>query len=459
MDLKSFVQLLRKSWWIVLAGIVVGLLGGGASVLVTTPQYRAAVTFFVSTSSAVQGNVVQLDEYAVRRISSYAELLTEDVMLDRILADTQLPMSRSALRGTLSATTGTNTVLLTAAVVDSDPERTIAITTSVAESFAAVVAEVDHSGPAGSTGVTLSIVSGPSATAEKVAPRPVLNLALGLIGGLGVGIGAAYLRGILDTRIREARDLRERFGLSVLGEIPVDADARRNPVLMPGGFTSIRAEALRTVRTKLRFLDATRRLQVMVVTSAVAGDGKTSTALALAQLAAESGQRTVLVDADLRRPMTATYLGLEGVVGLSTVLAGQISVEEALQPWGESGLQVLCSGECPPNPGELLSSDAMPRLVEQLRRDHDLVIIDTPPLRPVSDAAQLSSLADGTLLVLRQGLSTRHDVAETLEKLKAVDARLVGVVFSMVRGNGTQPSYTTAGTTSRAARRRAIERD
>lgn len=454
MDLKSFVQLLRKSWWIVLTGIVVGVAAGALSVALATPQYRASVTYFVSTSATFEGNVVQRDEYAVRRISSYAELLTEDVMVDRILADTALPLSRSQLRGTLSASTGSATVLLTATVVDSDATRAVTITRSIAESFDDVVAAVDRSGPDRSTGVTLEIVSGPSDIAEQIAPRPALNLSLGLIGGLGLGLGVAYLLTITDTRVREAKELRERFGLSVLGEVPIDAEAGRNPVLRPGGFTSLRAEALRTVRTNLRFLDAARRLQVLVVSSAVPGDGKTSTALTLAQLAAESGQRTLLIDGDLRRPMVAEYLGLEGSVGLSTVLAGQVPYDQAWQQWGDSDLHVLCSGQTPPNPGELLSSE-MGSLVERVRADYDLVVIDTPPLRSVSDAAQLSTLADGTLLVLRQGWASRHDVGEALAALEAVDARTVGVVFSMVRGLDRKSAYTAGGTTSRGASRRA----
>jgi capsular exopolysaccharide synthesis family protein len=176
------------------------------------------------------------------------------------------------------------------------------------------------------------------------------------------------------------------------------------------------------------------------VTSAVPGEGKSSTTCGLAVLFAEAGQRTLIIDADLRRPRIADYLGLEGGVGLTTVLVGKASVDDVLQRYG-TDLWVLPSGFLPPNPSELLGSRHMAELLEALREEFDMVIVDCPPLLPVTDAAVVAARADGALLLSRARKTTSAQITAGVQALQSVDARLLGCVLNMVAAKGPDAYY------------------
>jgi len=172
------------------------------------------------------------------------------------------------------------------------------------------------------------------------------------------------------------------------------------------------------------------------LTSSVAGEGKSTTACNLALTLASAGTRVILVEGDLRRPRVADYMGLEGAVGLTDVLIGRAALDDVLQPWGSSPLSVLTSGALPPNPSEMLSSAQMGELIASLRTRADMVLIDSPPLLPVTDAAVLTRECDGALLVVRQGRTTREQLTRSLEALRSVGARLLGTVLNMAATGG-----------------------
>jgi capsular exopolysaccharide synthesis family protein len=180
---------------------------------------------------------------------------------------------------------------------------------------------------------------------------------------------------------------------------------------------------------------------VLAVTSSLPAEGKSTVSGNLAVALAETGARVLLVDADLRRPAIAELLGVEGGVGLTTVLAGAARVEDVVQDWGGKQLQVLASGPVPPNPAELLGSPAMRGLLEDLRGRYDHVVIDTAPLLPVADAAVLSRLVDGTLLVAQAGRVRRAELTRALGNLDQVSARVLGIVLNRVRGEESSYSY------------------
>jgi capsular exopolysaccharide synthesis family protein len=227
----------------------------------------------------------------------------------------------------------------------------------------------------------------------------------------------------------------------VLVAIPYDNKARKNPLITQGSAQSTRAEALRSLRTNLRFVSVDREIKTISVTSAAPGEGKSTTACNLAIVLAEAGKRVVLVDADLRRPRIAEYLGLEGAIGLTNVLVGYSKLDKALQQWGGTGVSVLPSGTVPPNPSELLSSRQMVDLLAALRNTFDVVIIDTPPLLAVTDAAVLSAVVDGTIQVLRYGKTSTAQARAAATALSAVDSRPLGNVLNMVPQRGSS-AYT-----------------
>lgn len=434
MDLRQAVNAIRKGWWIILAAAVLGVVGAVAVNIKATPQYASTVSFFVSTPTNQGSSALSADQFATRRITSYVGLLTSDVVANRIASTTTIDMTPTQIANAISGEADLNTVLLTATVKATTPANSFALAKGLADNFNTVVNEVDPIGP---DRIELKVISGPTLNPSPVSPRKTINLAIGLLGGLVLGLVIALVRSVLDTTIRQVAALRSLTGVPVLGVIPANRQIRKNPLLPDAQGQSIHAEAIRQLRTNLQYVDVDHPVQVLVVTSAVAGEGKSATAANLAaSFARNAGRRVVVVEADLRRPQLSEYLDLERAVGLTSVLTGRVALEDALQDWGAHGLKVLASGPLPPNPAELVESAAMTSLLERLQDAFDLVIIDTPPLLPVTDGAVLARKADGAVLVVRYGKTARNQVSSALRSLRSVDGRILGTVLTMVPAKG-----------------------
>jgi capsular exopolysaccharide synthesis family protein len=276
---------------------------------------------------------------------------------------------------------------------------------------------------------------------------------LGAVLGLLLGLAIAFLLERLDQRIREPKDLESVYGLPLLGVVPESgALSRSGRGSSNGGASASETEAFHLIRAHLRYFNVDKELRTLLVASAAPGDGKTTVARHLAGAAARMGARTLLVEADLRRPTIARQLDLPAGSGLSDVLIGVVSIDDAVRSvsleQGASGassrgrtLDVLLAGAVlPPNPAELIESRAMEGLLERARSTYDLVVIDTPPLTVVSDAFPLLSRVDGVIIVGRVGRN-RSDVAARLhETLIAAGAPLLGVVANGFKA-GRRGSY------------------
>jgi capsular exopolysaccharide synthesis family protein len=258
-------------------------------------------------------------------------------------------------------------------------------------------------------------------------------LGLGLFAGLLVGVVIALLREVLDVTVRTVDTATALVKAPVIGTIDHDNGAKKQPLIVGSAANSPRAEAFRQVRTNLRYIDSAQQTDVLLVTSSVPVEGKSTVAADLALVLAESGSRTLLIDGDLRRPTVADLFGLEPAIGLTSVLVGQVTANDAIQRFGATDLDVLTAGGLPPNPAELLGGERMHRLVTELRRVYDKIIIDAPPLLPVADAGVATSLVDGVLFVIRHGKTSRATVADSARTLHSIDARIVGTVLNMRR--------------------------
>ena len=294
MDLHGYVHAVRKYWWLVL---LVTLASIGISIAVTvtsSPKYESSVTFFVSTPPNADGTALQADQYAQRRVNSYVGLLTSERLAKMIIDSTNVDLSVSQVTNAITASADLNTVLLSATVTDTSPERSLAIATALSTEFSAMVDELDNHGAAKSGNVVLNVVSGPTLNPTPVSPRVALNIGLGILVGLALGLAAAILREVLDTTIRSPQLLRNLSEGPVLGVIASDRSAKKSPLILNDNARSIRAEAFRQLRTNLQFIDAARPVGVLVVTSSIAEEGKSTTATNLALSFAESGRRVVL---------------------------------------------------------------------------------------------------------------------------------------------------------------------
>jgi polysaccharide biosynthesis transport protein len=272
------------------------------------------------------------------------------------------------------------------------------------------------------------------------SPRKSVNLTLGLLCGLGIGLMLSFMAEALDTNIKTIYDIEERLGLPMLGVVPqVDSKllspetfVRDATSPLPGAWSRL-AEAYRSLRTTILLSRAGTPPQVILISSAKPSEGKTSITTLESIVFALNGARVLLIDSDLRRPSVHLRFRIANKVGLTSVLTGKAGLEEAIVPvTALPSLHILPAGPIAPMPAELLGSLQMQRLVEGLRSNYDFILIDTPPVLTVTDAAVLVSVSDGVVLVLRYGQATRNVVARASEILLRSGAHLLGVVLNAV---------------------------
>ena len=431
MGLRDYIRVARRHWWISVASIALALAVAMVVTIRTPPLYASNVTFFFTTPSTMSADLYPASLFSTARLKSYAALLTSDRITQPLAQVPGVGLTPEEIAQRISSVAVADTVMLEVTVTDGSPSRAQLLTVALVDRFETEVRTLESTTSDGRPTVSVTVVAGPQLEDDPVEPRPLNNAALAAMAGLVVGAALTVAREVSDATIRTGDALQALVSAPVLARVPIDASAPTRSGPFVSDNNSARAEALRQLRTNLQYADPDQRVQVVAVTSAVPGEGRSATACSLALLFAESGRRVLIVDAELRHPRLASFLGRENSAGLSTVLTGAASVEQVLQPWG-AGLWLLSTGQSPPNPSELLSSQRMTELVDELRGRFDIVIFDCPPLLPVTDAAVIAARSDGALLVVRSRKTKNAQVTTAVRALRAVNARIFGCVLNMV---------------------------
>ncbi|WP_315095905.1 polysaccharide biosynthesis tyrosine autokinase [uncultured Cellulomonas sp.] len=434
MELRQLIALMRRHWPSVVILTVLGALAGLGLSLATPKEYSAQnqVLITVQVGDSI-GDLNQGTSYAERVVATYSKVARSPVVLDPVVEELGLPGTGRTLRGSVAVSTDPAAPIITVTATWGDAETAAAIANSVAQNLALTVQDLSPTAADGSPTVLVNSIDPATPPGNPSVPHTRQNIALGALLGLVLGLGWAALRTTLDVKVRTDADVAALVPVPVLATVALDAQAAaRTPVIIAPA-TSARSEEYRRLRTNLQFVNVANRPRSIVVTSSRSGEGKSATVANLAATLASAGARVCLVDADLRRPSVAKYLGLEGAVGLTTILIGRVSLDDALQPYGDENLQVLASGQIPPNPSELLGSDAMVALLAQLRQRFDMVLVDTAPLLPVTDAAILSTSVDGVLVVAGSGIVTREQLKQSISMLDAVGAHILGIVLNRTK--------------------------
>lgn len=431
LNIRDYLRIFRRHWLFITAMTLIGLLGGGVASVLIKSTYTAETQLFVAIQGS--GSVTELQQgntFTQARVQSYVMTVTTPVVLQPVIDSLGLDIGPSELARRVEASSDPDTVLISIKVEDESAVQAAATAQAVATSLVRAIDSLEKPKNGGNSPVSLSIITPAAAPEFPSAPNTRLNLGLGLISGLLFGLVAALLRATMDVRIRGEADLRRITEAPLLGGISFDQDAARKPLLTQAPPQSPRAESFRQLRTNLQFANVAGRARTVLVTSSLPGEGKSTTATNLSIALAQAGQSVCLIDADLRRPMVNEYLGLDRNAGLTTALVGAEDVNALLQPWGEDNLYVLTSGQIPPNPSELLGSQEMKLLITSLEEVFDVVIIDAPPLLPVTDAAVLSQHVGGVVLVVGAQKLKQHDLEKSLNALHLVGAHLMGIVLN-----------------------------
>ena len=421
-----------RAGWLTIAGValVVGTIALAYSAT-RTPEYSATAVLYVTsgtddnTQAAFQGG-----QAAQQRVASYAKLANSDSVLERAVQTNGLRLSVDDARSEVTAVASSDSVLLNISAVDPSPQVAENLANAVAQSMTAYVARLETPSGGGNPLAKLTVVSPARSGESPVTPKIARDVALGVLIGFFLGVLLVLVQSRFNNKIRDEADVKKVANAPVVGSVPGDALLKRRGLIDFGEGASAAAEAFRKLRTNLTFTNVDDPARAILVTSAIAVEGKTTTAMNLAAALVEAGNRVVLVDADLRRPQVNARTGLVGDIGLTNFLRGDGSLNDLVQPTQVEGLWILASGPKPPNPAELLSAKRAQQAVVELRASFDYVIIDSPPVLPVTDAVVLSQWADGVLLVARSGSSKFGDLSDAVEQVSSSHTPVIGIVLT-----------------------------
>ena len=396
----SLLGALRRRGGLVL---LPALLAAGVALvlsLLSTPMYRATAEVLVDTTTRSIG------AEAAIAASSAVEDQVRGIVGDEPELAVEFVEGSEVLRLTASSSNAQNAAV-------------------AANAHAAVVTA--------GRGDEATLIEPATVPADSYEPQTVRNTVLAFLVGLLIGIVAALLVTRFDSSIRSTRRLRAITGvpnLAVIPRVPL-GDRRPDDLAAMGDPNSVEAEAYRTLRTAVEFLAHETGAKVVLVTSPRPGEGKSSVAANLAVTAAQAGRNVVLIDGDLRKPQMHRSFGVRNDRGLSSVLTGDATLSRAVKRLdAEKNLVILPAGPPPPDPAELLLSDRLGKAIGALAKAADLVVIDAPPVLPVTDSTILAQQSDAVLLAATVGLSERGEWTETLERLEVVKANVIGTVLS-----------------------------
>ncbi|MFW6870149.1 polysaccharide biosynthesis tyrosine autokinase [Nocardioides sp. CPCC 206347] len=432
LDFKQFLMVLRRRWISVAALVLVALAASSAITFTRTPAYESRAQVFLTVDVRDTTDAYAASLFASGRASAYADLASSTELASRVIDQLGLDLTSEQLASRIKAEVVESTSLIELRVKDTDPQRAQLIAEVVTNEFTKYVEDLEAPTEGSASQIRVRVTDEATLNRSQVSPDVLLNLVVAGLIGLLVGVALAVARDLLDRTIRTADDVAELTESPVLASIGFDGDIKSAPLLTDLGGFAARTEAFRLLRTNLQFIDLDHQPRCIVITSAVPGEGKTMTSTNLAVALAQTGRNTLIIDADLRRPRVASTLGLDPAIGLTTALVGKTEIHDAIQVHEASGLHVLASGAKPPNPTEILQSKITQDLIKRLRSSYDMVIIDAPPLLPVADASVLAKLADGVIVVVRHGRTTKDQVNEAINRLGQVGGRLYGVVVNMV---------------------------
>jgi polysaccharide biosynthesis transport protein len=453
-DLTRFVKVLRRSWLLVVLAVLACIGIGTLVVSRQTPSYTARMQLFVATpstpdnlSSTYQGGL-----FAQQRVLSYSHIVSSPAVLTHVIAALRLPLSIEQLQREIRASVPINTVLIDVAVSDHSATRAARIANEIGVQFPGLVQSLETA-PGRQAPVRVSVTSPAAVPPSPSSPRKKVDLAIAAFIGLVLGVGISALRWFFDTRMRTASDASSLAGTAVVGSIPVHGKRFRRRPLVAADVGAAAGEPYRRLRTNLRVRGAHGGRKAFVVSSALPEDGKTLIVANLGIAFAQAGYRVALIDADLRKPGLADIFGLARAPGLTDVLTGDMPLSTVMQRWQDgTSLSLLASGPLPKNPTELLDSQGFASVLDELEYEYDLVIIDSPALLPVSDAAVIAQLTTHVLLVARLDVTRADQFDAAVAHLRAVNAQILGIVLNRSHSN-TTTSYGSQNDRSRVVER------
>ncbi len=465
---RIFSALMNKVWVIGIVAVLCAALTLVGTIFLVEPKYQSSVMFYVNNNSLSLGDVsigsiTSADISASRGlVKSYIVILNTRETINDVIDYAGVKYSYGTVKGMISAAAVDSTEIFRVVVTHTEPVEAERIASAIAYILPKRIDSIIN-------GTTAKIVDSAIVPSSPSSPNYTTNTLIGfLIGALTVCV-VVILRELFDVVIRKEEDvLRTAEGRPILATVPNmdkpaksgyykyrrysysygyrQQDADGNMELIGPSISFAASEAYKLLRTKLQFsFTDNSQCHIIGVSSALAGEGKSLTAVNLAYSLSQLGKRVLLLDCDMRCPSVADKLDVQSAPGLSDFLSGQVTEEHLIQYCNiksdEHAFHVISSGNIPPNPMELLGSKKMERTLEKLRQNYDYLILDLPPVGEVGDALTTAKIADGMLLVVRQNYCNRVALRETLRQFEFVGARILGIVFNYTTDEAAGYSY------------------
>jgi polysaccharide biosynthesis transport protein len=452
MESNDLILLVRRRLALILILVTLGFSIAYYQTSKITPMYASTATIFVSTPPTLTdplqvsgnklGDLATGNNFTQARIKSYATIINNVSTLAPVIADLKLKISPTELANRVSAVSPPNTVLMYVKVIDQDPILAAKIANSVANHFSATVLEIElNANNDSSKIIRLSLVQDATPNFTPVSPKKFFNYLLGIFFGLFFGLALSLFLRFLDKSMKSERDLGQT---SLLGVVAFDPEASDKPLIKSLGNYAVRTEAFRVLRTNLLHLLDSNTQNTLTVTSCFSGEGKTTATLNLGFVISQAGFRVIIVEADMRRPAVVKYVENLGVdlgshsYGLSDLLRVESKVKlrrkinSAITEVPDTSLDLLLSGKSPQNPSELLGGDRFVELIDDLSKQYDYVLIDTPPVLAVADASIVSRVTQTVLLLIHAGSTSKRNFVAAREAILSVGVELTGAVLNKV---------------------------
>lgn len=445
MELKEFFYIVRKRLFsILLITLTVTLATGVVSYFVIKPKYKVDISVIIGktenkiNSSAPTYNDVMMYQTMVK---TYSKLTKSRIVAENVINELNLKsMKVSDLLSMITVTQDIDTQFLTITVVSKDPEQAMNIANQFAKSLKKVsikINEVD----------IVKLIDEAQLPTIKDSPKPALNIAIACFLGIMISIGLVFLLEYLDNTIKTKEDVEKVVKLPVIGtitlnEIKDNANMQKKTAAIKKLKSQI-SEQFRTLRTNIRFSSLGDEIKSIIVTSSLPGEGKSTVISNLALAMASSGKKVVIMDCDFRKPNIHKRFSLSNSKGLTNILVQDKKLEEIIIATDVTNLYVLTSGPIPPNPSELLGSNNMKTILNDLINIFDIVLIDTPPILTITDAQILSALSQGTIIVSSYGKTEKNELLSAKENIDKVGGKILGVVINKIpeKNNGQYGDY------------------
>ena len=447
MDIRDFYRLLIRNLWLISITTLISLSISIAITFATPKSYTAQAQLFVSIPPAAIdiGLLATSGNFTQQRVKTYANVINGPDTLKPVIETLGLDISWFDLAKKVKGSAPLDTSLINLSVSDESPELAAALANAIGKQFESTAAFFEIEDALGSSPVKVTLAKYAVVPESPSSPKPLLNFMLGLILGFGIGVGIGILRQIFDDTVKNEEQLNET---GLLGAIGFDPEAGSKPLLSQISSFSTRAEAYRQLRTNVEFLRADNPPQVISIASPLPGEGKTTTVLNLGIAFAQSGYKIICLECDLRRPSTSEFLKYdETQPGISEILGGKVLINSRknlislIRHDEDTGIHFLTSGKQAPNPAELFDSPTFKRLIMMLRKEFDYILIDSPPLLPVTDGGLIAKQSDGVLLIIKAGSTKVDQFRGGRELLTKVGVPVLGAVLNMIPLNRNGESY------------------